>query len=59
MTSKFLFILQNIAEVTTTVRSEKVVTILAIALITMTILVALNIYKVYQLKKEVKRLKNL
>jgi hypothetical protein len=59
MTSKFLFILQRLEEVTTTVRSEKMTTILAIAFITMTVLVTLNIYKVYQLKKEIKRLKNL
>ncbi|WP_292944932.1 hypothetical protein [Olleya sp. UBA1516] len=57
MTSKFLLILQSIAEASVKLPNEKLITILAIALITMTSLVALNIYKVYQLKKEIKRLK--
>ncbi len=57
MTPKFLFILQSLTETTITVGSEKIITILSIALITMTVLVALNIYKVYQLKKEIKLLK--
>jgi len=40
-----------------TIWLQKLTTILSIALLIMIVLCALNIYKVYQLKKEIKRLK--
>ena len=57
MTSKFLFILQSIEETSATLHNEKIITILSIALVTVISLLTLNLYKVNQLKKEVKRLK--
>ena len=59
MTSKFLFILQSIEEASATLPNEKIITILSIALITMISLLTLNLYRVNQLKEEIKRLKNL
>jgi hypothetical protein len=40
-----------------TIWLQKLTTILSIALLIMIVLCTLNIYKVYQLKKEIKRLK--
>lgn len=59
MTPKILFILQSIEEASATLPNEKIITILSIALITMISLLTLNLYRVNQLKEEIKRLKNL
>ncbi|PKG52841.1 hypothetical protein [Olleya sp. 1-3] len=59
MTPKVLFILQSIEEASATLPNEKIITILSIALITMISLLTLNLYRVNQLKEEIKRLKNL
>ena len=59
MTSKILFILQSLEKASATLPNEKIITILSIALVTMISLLTLNLYKVNQLKAEIKRLKKL
>ncbi|WP_282068001.1 hypothetical protein [Olleya namhaensis] len=56
MTPKILFILQSIEEASATLPNEKIITILSIALITMISLLTLNLYRVNQLKEEIKTL---